>query len=140
MERERVTRGSDPKRDMKMGPGGASDVEFAVQLAQLRFGHDRPELQTPDTLGALRALCGAGIVPDGDGARLAEAYRFLAKMRNRLFFMIGRPTDVLPVKPEQLEALGVALGYSSQPRQELQEDYLRVTRRARKIAEPLIYG
>jgi [glutamine synthetase] adenylyltransferase / [glutamine synthetase]-adenylyl-L-tyrosine phosphorylase len=140
MERERVTRGSDPKRDMKMGPGGASDVEFAVQLAQLRFGHDRPELQTSSTLGALRALCDAGIVPDGDGARLSEAYRFVATVRNRLFFMVGRPTDVLPVKPEQLEALGVALGYSSQPRQELQEDYLRVTRRARKIAEPLIYG
>jgi glutamate-ammonia-ligase adenylyltransferase len=140
MEKERVSRGSDPKRDMKMGPGGASDIEFAVQLAQLRAGHDHAELQTPSTLDALRALIDAGILSERDGTRLAEAYRFIAKLRNRLFFMIGRPSDVLPVKPEQLEALGVALGYSSQPRQELQEDYLRVTRRARKIAEPLIYG
>jgi glutamate-ammonia-ligase adenylyltransferase len=140
MERERVTKGSDPKRDMKMGPGGGADVEFAVQLAQLRFGRDHPELQTTSTLGALRMLGDAAILPDGDVATLEEAYRFLARIRNRLFFMVGRPTDVLPVKPEVLEALGVALGYSSQPRQELEEDYLRITRRARKISEPLIYG
>jgi [glutamine synthetase] adenylyltransferase / [glutamine synthetase]-adenylyl-L-tyrosine phosphorylase len=139
MERERVTRGSDPKRDMKMGPGGTADVEFAVQLTQLRSGHQHPVLQT-STLDALRGLQAAALLSETDGVRLAEAYRFLARVRNRLFFITGRPTDALPVKPEQLEALGVALGYSSQPRQELEEDYLRITRRARKIAEPLIYG
>jgi glutamate-ammonia-ligase adenylyltransferase len=140
MERERVARGSDPKRDMKMGPGGASDIEFAVQLAQLRLGHEHPELQTTGTLEGLRLLEESGLMPPADARLLADAYRFLAKLRNRLFFMAGRPTDVLPVKPEDLEALGVALGYSSQPRQELEEDYLRITRRARKLAEPLIYG
>ena len=45
-----------------------------------------------------------------------------------------------PVRPEDLEALGVAMGFADQPRQELEEEYLRVTRRARKVAEPLIYG
>jgi [glutamine synthetase] adenylyltransferase / [glutamine synthetase]-adenylyl-L-tyrosine phosphorylase len=140
MERERVARGSDPRRDMKIGPGGASDVEFAVQLTQLRFGYDYPELQVASTLGALSAAKDFGLIPDGDATRLAEAYRFVARIRNRLFFMKGRPSDLLPVKPEELEALGVALGYSAQPRQELEEDYLRITRRARKIAEPLIYG
>jgi glutamate-ammonia-ligase adenylyltransferase len=140
MEKERVARGSDPKRDMKIGPGGVSDIEFAVQLAQLRFGHDQPELQTTGTLEALRGLEQSGLIAPADAALLADAYRFLATLRNRLFFMAGRPTDVLPVKPEDLEALGVALGYSSQPRQELEENYLRITRRVRKIAEPLIYG
>jgi [glutamine synthetase] adenylyltransferase / [glutamine synthetase]-adenylyl-L-tyrosine phosphorylase len=140
MEKERVARGSEPKRDMKIGPGGASDIEFAVQLAQLRFGRDHPEVQTTGTLAALRCLDASGLMPHHDAARLVQAYRFIAKLRNRLFFMAGRPTDVLPVKPEDLEALGIALGYSSQPRQELEEDYLRITRRARKIAEPLIYG
>ncbi|MEA2509184.1 MAG: [glutamine synthetase] adenylyltransferase / [glutamine synthetase]-adenylyl-L-tyrosine [Actinomycetota bacterium] len=140
MEKERVARGSDPKRDMKMGPGGASDIEFAVQLAQLRSGHDHPEVQATRTLEALRSLGTSMLIAGADAALLADAYRFIAKLRNRLFFMAGRPTDVLPAKPEDLEALGVALGYSSQPRQELEEAYLRITRRARKIAEPLIYG
>jgi [glutamine synthetase] adenylyltransferase / [glutamine synthetase]-adenylyl-L-tyrosine phosphorylase len=140
MERERIARGTDPKRDMKIGPGGASDVEFAVQLTQMRFGHSHPELQVSGTLDALNAARATGLIREAEGALLAEAYRFIARLRNRLFLIKGRPTDVLPVKPEELEALGVALGYSAQPRQELEQDYLRITRRARKIAEPLIYG
>jgi hypothetical protein len=40
----------------------------------------------------------------------------------------------------ELEALGIAMGFEEQPRQELEETYRRYTRRARKIAERLIYG
>jgi hypothetical protein len=32
------------------------------------------------------------------------------------------------------------MGYQEQPRQELEEAYLRITRRARRSAEALIYG
>jgi hypothetical protein len=32
------------------------------------------------------------------------------------------------------------MGYMDQPRQELEEDYLRTTRRVRNVAERLIYG
>ena len=35
MERERIPRGTDPRRHLKLGPGGLSDVEFAVQILQL---------------------------------------------------------------------------------------------------------
>jgi hypothetical protein len=62
------------------------------------------------------------------------------RLRNRLFFLSGRPTEALPPTPEGLEALGIAMGYREQPRQELEEAYLRFTRRARRSAESLIYG
>jgi hypothetical protein len=62
------------------------------------------------------------------------------RLRNRLFFMAGRPIDVMPTKPEELEAIGVAMGFEDQPRQEVEEEYLRVTRRVRGVCEPLIYG
>ncbi|MDP9227041.1 MAG: bifunctional [glutamine synthetase] adenylyltransferase/[glutamine synthetase]-adenylyl-L-tyrosine phosphorylase [Actinomycetota bacterium] len=140
MEKERVARGADPRRDMKMGPGGASDIEFAAQVLQLRFGGSHPELRVTNTLETLRGARAGGVIAQEDATRLAEAYRFVARVRNRLFFIVGRPSDVLPAKPEDLEALGVALGYSLQPRQELEEDYRRLTRRARKVAERLIYG
>ena len=74
-----------------------------------------------------------------DVHQLRSAYTFLSSLRNRLFWLVGRPGDVLPVKPEDLEALAIAMGYHGQPRQELEEDYLRVTRRARKVAERYIY-
>ena len=140
MEKERVPPGTDARRHLKFGPGGLADVEFSAQVLQLRWAHEREELQVTGTLDALDACWREGLLADADALRLAEAYRFLMKARNRLFLMAGRPQDALPVKPEELEALGVAMGYTDQPRQEIEEDYLRLTRRARKVAERVIYG
>jgi glutamate-ammonia-ligase adenylyltransferase len=140
MERERIPRGTDPRRHLKLGPGGASDVEFSVQLLQQQHAVSHEGLRVGGTLEALRAAAVAGVISESDSAHLAEAYRFIARARNRLFFLVGRPVDVLPTKPEELEALGIALGFSDQPRQEVEETYLRVTRRARRVAERLIYG
>jgi len=139
MERERIQRGIEPRRNFKMGPGGTADVEFAVQILQLKHGHRTPPLQTPSTLEALDVAAELGLMPQSDVQRLRSAYTFLSSLRNRLFWLTGRPGDVLPVKPEDLEALAIAMGYHEQPRQELEEDYLRITRRARKVAERYIY-
>jgi glutamate-ammonia-ligase adenylyltransferase len=140
MERERVPRGVDPRRHLKMGPGGLADVEFAVQTLQLRHGHESADLRSSNTIVALDAAAEADLL-DGDSAqRLRESYLLLSEIRNKLFLLRGRPTDSLPIKPEELEALGIALGFTDQPRQETEENYLRVTRRARKIAKDLIYG
>jgi [glutamine synthetase] adenylyltransferase / [glutamine synthetase]-adenylyl-L-tyrosine phosphorylase len=139
MERERIPRGIEPRRYFKMGPGGTADVEFAVQILQLRHGHHAPGLRTQSTLEALDAAAGLGLMSQSDAQQLRFAYTFLSTLRNRLFWLTGRPGDVLPVKSEDLEALAIAMGYSGQPRQELEEEYLRVTRRARKVAERYIY-
>nr|MDQ3958027.1 bifunctional glutamine-synthetase adenylyltransferase/deadenyltransferase [Actinomycetota bacterium] len=140
MEKERVPRGTEPRRHLKFGPGGIADVEFSAQLLQLQHAHDHEELQARGTLDALEACWREGLLTDAESLRLAEAYRFLMKARNRMFFIAGRPQDALPSKPEEVEALGVAMGYTDQPRQELEEDYLRLTRRARRVAEKVIYG
>ena len=140
MEKERIPRGVDPRRHLKLGPGGASDVEFSAQLLQLQHANRNPELQTTSTLDALRAAAAVGTMTQRDADHLTDAYRFVSRARNRLFFLAGRPVDVLPTKPEELEALGLALGFSEQPRQEVEEAYLRVTRRARRVAEKVLYG
>lgn len=140
MEKERVPRGTDARRHLKFGPGGLADVEFSAQILQLRHAHERAEVRVVGTLDALDACWREGLLADAEALRLAEAYRFLMKARNRMFLMVGRPQDSLPAKPEELEALGVAMGYTDQPRQEMEEDYLRLTRRARKVAERVIYG
>ena len=140
MERERIPRGTDPRRHLKLGPGGLSDVEFAVQVLQLQHAASDPALRRAGTFESLRASTTAGLVDPEDARKMLAAYAFLMRLRNRLFFISGKPVDVLPTKPEDLEALGVAMGFTDQPRQEVEERYLRVTRRARKVAEPLIYG
>ena len=56
-----------------------------------------------------------------------------------MFLLVGRPGDVLTSRPGELEALGIAMGFEDQPRQELEELYLRHTRRARRIAQRVIF-
>jgi glutamate-ammonia-ligase adenylyltransferase len=140
MERERIPKSVDPRLHLKMGPGGAADIEFAVQLLQLQHARSRVELRVGNTLETLRAAVAIDVIGRSEAAALAEAYRFVSRARNRLFFLMGRPVEALPSKPEEMEALGIAMGYSDQPRQEVEESYLRVTRRARRVAERLIYG
>ncbi len=140
MEKERIPRGVDPRRHLKMGPGGLADIEFSVQLLQRLHGSEHEGLRARATLTALDAAVETGSIDSESARRLSEAYRFLMLLRNRLFFMTARPVDALPTKPEELEAAGIAMGFKNQPRQELEDGYLRVTRRARKVAQSLIYG
>jgi [glutamine synthetase] adenylyltransferase / [glutamine synthetase]-adenylyl-L-tyrosine phosphorylase len=139
MEKERIPRGTDPRRHLKMGPGGLSDIEFAVQLIQRREAAGHPALQVAGTLEALVVAFEAGFIEEEDQRVLESAYRFLMKLRNRAFLLLGRPTDSLSTKTSELEALGIAMGFEDQPRQELEETYRRHTRRARRVAESFIY-
>ncbi len=140
MEKERIRRGTDARLNLKLGPGGISDIEFAAQLLQLQNAHTFSALRVTGTMEALEAASQVGVLPSDDATTLIDALRFLTMLRNRLFFMTGQPVDLLPSKLEDMEALGVSLGFSYQPLQELQEAHLRTTRRARKVAEQLIYG
>ena len=140
MARERIPRGVDPRRHLKLGPGGLSDIEFAVGILQLEHAHKYPELRVTGCIEGVRAARGCGLLSSDAAARLVEAYEFLARVRNRLFLMTGRPVDALPTKPETVEALGTAVGFVDQPRQELEEHFLRLTRRARHAVEPLLLG
>ena len=49
-------------RQLKLGPGGLRDIEFAVQLLQLVHGRADETLREPATLPALAALAGGGYV------------------------------------------------------------------------------
>jgi glutamate-ammonia-ligase adenylyltransferase len=139
MERERIPRGTDPRRHLKLGPGGLSDIEFALQILQLGYGHKHPEIRSTNTLEVLRGAHDVGLLEPDDVRLLEDGYEFLTRLRNRYFLLVGRPRDTLTTKPEELEALGVAMGFGDQPRQELEETFLRTTRRVRRVTEPLIF-
>jgi len=158
MEAERIPRGTDRARHLKLGPGGLSDVEWTVQLLQLRHAHTVDGLRTTRTLAALDAAVEAGLVPAEDAAALRAAWRFAARIRNAITLVRGRPGDTLPVKHEELTAVARLLGYkpaapapergasngvsswSDTPAAALEEDYRRTARRARKVMDSLFYG
>ena len=43
-------------RNLKRGPGGIVDIEFAVQLLQLKYGREHPDILRPNLWDALAAL------------------------------------------------------------------------------------
>ena len=52
----------------------------------------------------------------------------------------GKTSDVLPTDPRDLDAIGRLLGYPDRSASVLDDDYLGVTRRARRAFEQLFYG
>ncbi|MGH8971456.1 MAG: bifunctional [glutamine synthetase] adenylyltransferase/[glutamine synthetase]-adenylyl-L-tyrosine phosphorylase, partial [Actinomycetes bacterium] len=81
VEAERLPRGADPARHTKLGPGGLADVEWTVQLLQLRHGARVAGLRTTRTLAALEAAREAGLVEREQAATLAEAWRTASRVR-----------------------------------------------------------
>ncbi len=132
IERERVPAGEDPEFHLKLGPGSLSDVEWTVQLLQLRTS-----IRAEGTLDALDALTAAGALDAGDARALAESYRFCEATRNRLYLVRGRPGDALPAPGHHLTSLARSLGTTAP---DLREQYRRLTRRARRVTERLFYG
>ena len=133
VEKQRIPAGEDPDFHLKLGPGGLVDVEFLVQLLQLRHGARHPELRTPSTLEAIERLAEVEALSPVQARDLAAAYRFCTGVRNRLYLQVGRQIDSLPTEPAEEWRLAVSLGY--QRRGDLREEYRRVTRRARRIFE-----
>src|SRR5260370_1248430 len=76
--------GTEVDREIKRGPGGLRDIEFAVQLLQLVHGRGDETLRTPGTLTAVDALVAGGYVGRDDGVALLAAYRFLRTVEHRL--------------------------------------------------------
>jgi len=132
IERERVPAGEDPEFHLKLGPGSLSDVEWTVQLLQLRNS-----IRAEGTLEALAGLVAAGAISSADARVLSDAYEFCEATRNRLYMVRGMPGDSLPPPGHHLTAVARSLGMTAP---ELRDRYRRLTRRARKAVERLFYG
>ncbi|KOX20172.1 MULTISPECIES: bifunctional [glutamine synthetase] adenylyltransferase/[glutamine synthetase]-adenylyl-L-tyrosine phosphorylase [unclassified Streptomyces] len=140
MESERLPRGADPTLHAKLGRGGLSDVEWTVQLLQMRHGWAEPGLRTTRTREALAAAHAAGLVPTEEAQVLDEAWVLATRVRNAVMLVRGRPGDTFPSEPRELAAVGRYLGYESGHVGEMVDDYRRITRRARAVVEELFYG
>ena len=126
-------------RQLKLGPGGLRDVEFAVQLLQLVHGRSDRTLRSPHTLQALDALTCGGYVGRDDGAALAAAYRFLRTLEHRLQLSQLRRTSVLPMNPAALRVLGRSIGLTNNPVESLDEQWRMHAQQVRRLHEKLFY-
>ena len=140
VENERLAQGVDPARHLKLGPGGLSDVEWLVQLWQLEHAHAVEGLRTTSTQQALAAAVAADLIPDAAAARLAEAWRLASRLRSANTLLSAQTSDVLPVDRRKLDGIGRLLEYPPRSATRVEEDWMRTSRRARRVFEKLFYG
>jgi glutamate-ammonia-ligase adenylyltransferase len=107
--------------NIKLGAGGIRDVEFLIQGLQLIHaprlspavgsdggagpGGERPAILSGNTLAALAALRGAGVLPEAEAEALRRDYLFLRRIEHYLQIFENRQTHSLPTDPVAQEAL-----------------------------------
>ncbi|ULE32058.1 bifunctional [glutamine synthetase] adenylyltransferase/[glutamine synthetase]-adenylyl-L-tyrosine phosphorylase [Mycobacterium sp. IDR2000157661] len=133
VDAERLPRGADPNTHTKLGRGGLADIEWTVQLLQLRHAHEVSALHNTSTLQALDAIGAAELIAEGDVELLRQAWLTATSARNALVLVRGKATDQLPGPGRQLNAVAVAAGWDSDDGGEFLDNYLRVTRRAKAV-------
>ncbi|WP_202839277.1 bifunctional [glutamate--ammonia ligase]-adenylyl-L-tyrosine phosphorylase/[glutamate--ammonia-ligase] adenylyltransferase [Luteimonas saliphila] len=97
--------------DVKRGPGGIREIEFLAQALQLIRGGREPALREPRLLHALEALRDAEQVGADTARALAEDYRFLRRLENRLQMLRDAQTHALPESPVDRERIARGLGF-----------------------------
>ena len=144
METERLPRGTNPRRHLKLGPGGLSDVEWAIQLLQLRHAHTHPELQTTSTLQALQAANQAQLINQTDTQTLRQAWLAASRLRSANVLATGRTSgyrlELLPNTAIDLRMVARLLYYPAGQDAQVEEDYLRAARHARTVVEKLLFA
>ncbi|THJ71707.1 bifunctional [glutamine synthetase] adenylyltransferase/[glutamine synthetase]-adenylyl-L-tyrosine phosphorylase, partial [Candidatus Frankia alpina] len=126
------------QRNLKLGPGGLRDVEFAVQLLQLVHGRVDAKLRERSTLAALDGLARGGYVGRRDAADLAEAYRFLRNAEHRLQLQRLRRVHTLPRDPDELRWLARSLGMRTG--EDFADAHARIVRTVRSLHQKLFYA
>jgi glutamate-ammonia-ligase adenylyltransferase len=140
VDSERLPRGADPNTHTKLGRGGLADVEWTVQLLQLKYAHKIPALHNSSTLHTLDAIGAAELIAEGDVELLRQAWLTATRARNALVLVRGKPSDQLPGPGRQLNAVAVAAGWDSDDGGEFLDNYLRVTRRAKTVVRKVFGG
>jgi len=103
----------DMADDLKRGPGGIREIEFLVQSLQLIRGGREPALRGRQLLPALDALVDGGQIAPDHGGMLAQSYRFLRRLENRVQMLRDAQTHALPDSEEDRQRMAAALQYES---------------------------
>ncbi|MGB2691612.1 MAG: bifunctional [glutamate--ammonia ligase]-adenylyl-L-tyrosine phosphorylase/[glutamate--ammonia-ligase] adenylyltransferase [Thermodesulfobacteriota bacterium] len=129
MEKE-LAKETASKVNIKTGKGGTVDVEFLVQMLQLKYGGDYPELRVQNTVDALFILNLKGIIKDKEFKILKEGLYFLKKMENLLRLLHDRSINEL--YESDFDKLASDLDTNNDGNK-LKKEYVSITSGIRKI-------
>jgi glutamate-ammonia-ligase adenylyltransferase len=96
---------SEGERNIKEGPGGIRDGEFAIQALQLAHGQRDPWVREGQTLLAATKLQQKGLLSPGRRSELGAAYLLLRRAEHWAQVQDMRQTHLLPARPEDWDDL-----------------------------------
>lgn len=137
VESERLPMGADPARHLKLGRGSISDVEWVVQLYQMKMARSKPALRVLGTIEALGQLEKLGEFSKEQAENLRAGWLIASRCRSALVLAIDKLIDLLPTDRRALEATARILEYKPGAAAELEADYLAATRKSRRSYEEL---
>lgn len=123
------------ERNLKRGVGGTVDIEFIVEMLQLKYAAEHPEVLQTGTLGGIAALAQRRLLPEEDASFLHTSYRFLRSIEARIRLMNATARHDLPEDDQELRKLAYLFQYPSG--EELRQDAEHFTRENRRRFEQI---
>lgn len=99
--------------NLKRGKGGTVDVEFAIQMLQLKYANQNDDILVTGTLEAIERLLANQLIDSADGEKLKSGYQLLRRVEARLRLMNTTARHDLPTDEHQLNKLAYLLNYAN---------------------------
>ena len=105
----------DRQNNIKLGPGGIREIEFAAQVFQLIRGGHVPALRARPTQEVLRTLAALKFIAQETATQLLAAYRYLRNLEHRLQYLDDAQTQTLPNDADSQALIAQAMGAGGWP-------------------------
>ena len=133
MEHELSREHSGHRLDLKVGKGGLADIDFLLQVVQMREGATRAEFRVAGTRQLLIDLPPNDAVSGDDATRLRVCYEFLRTLETVLRIQSDSPRGWISTDPIELESIATRVGVEPATGEALLLRYHEVTREVRDI-------
>ena len=134
IERELAREASGDHLDLKRGRGGLADIDFLLQVLQIREGAGREQFRVAGTRALLATLPETAFLRPGEADTLRDAYGFLRELETVLRIHTNAGGGTIPTDPAALEPIARRLREAASG-EELLARYREVTAEVRAIYE-----
>jgi glutamate-ammonia-ligase adenylyltransferase len=100
------------RRNVKLGFGGLTDIEWTIRMSELSSGGFVPDVFSTRAEDRMNELVRRQLLTTIEKDALIEAHRFLLRLRFCLHLQ-GHADDLLPENPHRLDRLAAVLGMQS---------------------------
>lgn len=140
VDAERLPSGADRNTHTKLGRGALTDVEWTVQLLTMQNVQVSENLRNTSTLSVLREMAAAELISEADTEVLRDAWMTATAARNGIVLVKGKRKDQLPTFGKPLARVAAASNWDPEDSQGFLDDYLKKTRRARRVVDKIFWG